>query len=399
MKEVQIEKLDNLGRGICYIDNCITFVKNTLPGEIVDIKIVKETNKYKEAVVEKIKKKNSKRVLSPCPYSSKCGGCDLLHLSYEDTLKYKEEKVENLFKIYGGLEKNIQIVSSKNPFSYRNKITLKVKNNIYGYYEEESHSLIDIKNCLLAENAIKKVIEDLKYLYIKDGEVTIRSNNNEEILIWIKTEEEIFPDLTYLKKKHKIVGIVLNNTCIFGNSYLMETLSKKDFKVSYDSFFQINRYISEKLFNKVSQLIKESDIILDLYCGVGTLGIIASQAKKVYGIEIIENAVLNAIENAKINNCFQNVYFLGDVGKNLSKIKERIDTIIIDPPRRGLDKKAKEILSQIKASKIIYVSCNPMTLIRDINDLKTFYKIGEIEAYDMFPFTQHVECLCVLCLR
>lgn len=400
MNECKIEKLDNQGRGICFIDSKITFVENALPGEVVVIKITKETKKYREAVVTKWIEKSPKRIPSPCPYFEKCGGCELLHSTYEDTITYKKEKLESIMHKYAHIKTKINIIPSPKPLAYRNKITLKISNKKIGYYKTSSHELIEIEECLLAEEAINQFIKDIPKLNIKNGEVTIRSNYNKELLIWIKTKEKINPEISFLKKKHKIVGIVLNDTPIEGETSFIEIINHQLFTISYDSFFQVNRGICSTLFHKIEKEIKPKETILDLYCGVGTLGITASKnAKKAFGIEIVKNAVLNAITNSKINKRDNIYYMLGDVADCLPKIKEEINTIIVDPPRAGLDKKTKETILSLKASKMIYISCDPMTLARDLKDLENDYEVISIEGLDMFPFTQHVESICVLYRR
>lgn len=400
MNEVKIEKFDNQGRGICYIDSKITFVPNTIPGEIVNIKLTKESKKYNEAIVTEYLIKSKNRVESPCKYFGYCGGCELLHSKYEDTLKYKKEKLEGIISKYANIKYNIEIIPSLNTISYRNKITLKIVNGKYGYYQNSSHELIEIDKCLLAEEAIKNFINDIKYLNIKNGELVIRSNYNNELLIWIKSKDKIKPDINYLKSNHKIAGIILNDQSIEGDTSFIEIINHQLFTVSYDSFFQINRYICSKIFNLISEYIDNDEVILDLYCGVGTLGINASKnAKKAFGIEIVKNAVLNAISNSKINKRDNIFYMLGDVAECLPKIKEKIDTIIVDPPRAGLDEKTKETIINFKPNKIIYVSCDPMTLARDLKELSAYYNVVTIKGLDMFPFTQHIESMCVLNLR
>ena len=397
MNEVTIEKLDNQGRGICYLNDKITFVKNTLPGEIVSLNITKETKKYNEAEVTQYIKKSPNRIESPCPYFNECGGCDLLHSKYEDTLKYKKEKLENILYKYANLKLNIDLIPSTNQLEYRNKITLKIINNKIGYYKPSSHELIEIKKCLLAEPAINNFIIDIPKLNIKNGEIVIRSNYNNELLIWIKTKDKIKPNIPYLKEHHKIVGIILNSHPLEGETSFIEIINHQLFTISYDSFFQINRDICSKLFNLIIKEITPNETILDLYCGVGTLGINASKnAKKAYGIEIVKNAVLNAITNSKINKRDNIYYMLGDVSVCLPKIKDNIDTIIVDPPRAGLDKKTKETILNFNANKIIYVSCDPITLSRDLKELSIKYNITNIQGLDMFPFTHHIETLCIL---
>ncbi len=396
MFEVKIEKLDNLGRGICYVDNKITFVFNALPKEVVRIRLIKETKKYNEAKVIEYIEKDSKRLENICPYFNICGGCHLLHMDYQYTIIYKKNKLQEILFKYANLEENIEVLESPKILSYRNKVTLKVVNGEYGYYETATHKLIKIENCLLAELPIQRFLKDIKYLNIVNGEVVLRSNYNGELLIWIKSCKTVKPNISYLKKNHKIVGIILNDETLIGDNYFVEMINNKFYKVSYDSFFQINRDICEILFNLVEDLTKKSKNILDLYCGVGTLGINTSlNGQRVYGIEIVKNALLNAITNAKINK--RNIsYLLGDVSKNISKINDEIDTIIVDPPRAGLDKVTKENIIKMSSKTLIYISCNPMSLARDIKDLNCVYDVVSIKGLDMFPFTYHVECVCVL---
>ena len=390
-----IEKLDNKGRGIAYINDKITFIKNALPTEEVEITITKESKKYQEGIVTKYIKKSPKRIDSICPYFNICGGCDLLHISYEDTLKYKKQKLEDIISKYANISTNIDIIPSDNILNYRNKITLKVVNKKIGFYEPSTHKLVQIQNCLLAEKSIQDIIPDLHYLNIKNGEIVIRSNYNNELIISITTKDKITPNISYLKEHYKIAGIILNNKVVNGDDKFIEIINHLLFNVSYDSFFQINRNICSKLFKLIEQETKNSKVLLDLYCGVGTLGI-AANVEKAYGIEIVKNAILNAISNSKINKRNNIYYMLGDVSTVLPKIKDDIDTIIVDPPRAGLDDKTKNTIIEFKPNKIIYVSCDPMTLARDIKELSKYYNLKSIKGLDMFPYTEHIESFVIL---
>lgn len=397
MFEVEIEKLDNQGRGICYVNNKITFVQNALPQEKVKISLTKESKKYNEAKVIEYIITSKDRIESPCPYFNECGGCELLNLSYENTCKYKKEKLENILSKYANIKTKVEIIKSPKNLYYRNKITLKIENGKVGYFAPKTHNLICIDKCLLAEPAINDFIKNIKRLNIKNGEIIIRSNYNSELLIWIKTKDRINPDIPYLKNNHKIVGVILNDKVLEGDNNFIEIINHQLFTVSHDSFFQINRDICSKLFDLVNKHINDNETILDLYCGVGTLGINASKnAKKAFGIEIVKNAVLNAITNSKINKRDNIYYMLGDVSSCLPKIKDKVDTIIVDPPRAGLDKITKETIIKFNPSKIIYVSCDPMTLARDLKELSSYYNIIEIKGLDMFPHTEHIETFAVL---
>ena len=255
-------------------------------------------------------------------------------------------------------------------------------------YKNNTHELVSINNCLLAEDNINSFLKDIRKININNGELIIRNNYNNELLIIINTKEKVNIDVDYLKDNYKIAGIVVNNKKYYNDDFFIEMINNRIFKVSYDSFFQVNRYICSKLFDIVSNNVREDEIVLDLYSGVGTLGInIANKVKKVYGIEIVRNAVINAY------------YMLGDVGSTVNKINDKIDTIIVDPPRIGLDKNTKSNILNSDAKKIIYISCNPMTLARDLKDISgvVVSQIGnKVRVLDMFSYTEHCESITVL---
>ncbi len=397
MPKVLIEKLDDYGRGITHINNKVVFVENALPHEEVEIQITSDHKKYDEAKVMKYVKKSKDRIESICPHFNECGGCNLLHLSYEDTLLFKREKIKSLLeKAKIEYKKEIEIIKNDNPFYYRNKISMKIENGKIGFYKDNTHELVEIKKCFLAKEPINEVIKNYKLLNLLNASLTVRCNNNNEILLIIESEEKNYNiELAKLKEKIKLVGIVYNNKTIYGDNFFYERINNQLFKVSYDSFFQINNYVASKLFNLIKNNISENSIVLDLYSGVGTLGISASSSsKEVYSMEIVKNAVLNGITNAKLNKINNMKFLLGDVSKTISKLNIYFDTLIIDPPRKGLDKNSKNFILQKLPQKIIYVSCDPHTLIRDLKELGKEYEIVEFKILDMFSYTYHTEC-CV----
>lgn len=399
MSKVLIEKLDDFGRGIAHINNKIIFVANALPEEEVEIEILNDKKNFSEAQVTKYLKLSKNRVESICPYFDACGGCNLLHLSYENTLTFKQNKIKNLLKKNKiNYDKEIEIIKNDNPLYYRNKVSLKIENGKIGYYKESTHELIEIKECITAKHSINEVMKNYKLLNLENAKLTIRSNYNDEILIIIETNEKEYNiELAKLKEKVKLVGIIYNNVTIYGENFFYERINRKLFKVSYDSFFQINECITSKLFDLIENNIDKNSTVLDLYSGVGTLGIVASsKSKEVYSMEIIKNAVLNGITNAKLNKVSNIKFMLGDVSKLVSKVNLTFDTLIIDPPRKGLDKKTKEFILKKLPTKIIYVSCDPNTLMRDLKELESIYEIVNFKIMDMFSYTYHVESFCVL---
>ena len=319
--KVVIDRFDDLGRGIAYVGEKITFIPNTIPGDTVDITITKETKKYNIAKVDKYLKLSSRRVKPKCPYFDICGGCTLQSISYEDTINYKYNKVKNLFK-KSDIEINPEIIRNPSPYNYRNKISLKVVDKRTGFYEESTHNIVEINECIIASPAINKTISLISEFNIINGNITIRSNKNNEILIILESSDKLNIDINYLKTQIKLAGIVINNETFYGDNFLIENINDYFYKISYDSFFQVNPYVASILFNEVSKRINEEDTVLDLYCGVGTLSLNAACAKEVVGVEIVENAILNAIFNAHINKIDNVKFILNDSTKVVSKLNK-----------------------------------------------------------------------------
>ena len=393
---VKVEKLDDFGRGIGYVDNKIIFISDAMIGEVVDVNIIKETNKYCEGEVIEYKKKSNDRVNVSCPYYKFCGGCNILHMNYGNQIEYKKDKLKNILKKFSKLNIDIDVIKNKDVIGYRNKIELKIQDNRWGYYNSSTHNFVEIDKCLLAKDSINKVIENKKYINVNNASITIRSNYNDEIILVIKTDDKVNIDIDSLKKNIKLVGIVVNDDMFYGDNFFYEMINNKLFKVNYNSFFQINNYITKEMIKVINDNCN-GKILLDLYCGVGFLGqVIDYEFDKIYGIELNRNSVIDAINNAKINKINNTYYMCGDSSKLISNIKENIDTLIIDPPRSGLYKNMVNDVLNISSDKIIYVSCNPITLGRDINLLKEKYMVEKIYLLDMFSNTFHFESVCVL---
>lgn len=396
---VKVEKLDDFGRGIGYVDNKIIFIRDVMIGEVVDVNIIKETNKYYEGEVIKYIKKSNDRVNVSCPYYKFCGGCNILHMNYDNQIEYKKDKLKNILKKFSNLNIDIDVIKNKDVIGYRNKIELKIQDNRWGYYNSSTHNFVEIDKCLLAKDSINKVIENKKYINVNNGSITIRSNYNDEILLCIETKDKVDIDVDSLKKNIKLVGIIVNDDTFYGDNFFYEMINNKLFKVNYNSFFQINNYITKEMINIINNNCS-GKILLDLYCGVGFLGqVIDYEFDKIYGIELNRNSVIDAINNAKINKISNTYYMCGDSSKLINNIKENIDTLIIDPPRSGLYKNMVNDVLNISSDKIIYVSCNPITLVRDINLLKEKYVVEKIYLLDMFSNTYHFESVCVLKLK
>lgn len=393
---MNIERLDDLGRGIGYLDGKITFIPWTIPGDVVEVIVTENHKKYNVAKVKQFIKYSEKRIQPPCPYFTKCGGCTLQNLAYNDTLEYKVKKIKNIFK-KNKIDINLEIIANSNPYNYRNKISLKVINGKIGFFENSTHQLVEIDGCIISNQALNKCIPLIEKMNIINGSITIRCNQNEEILIIIESQDNLKIDIDSLKKEIKLVGIIINDKTFYGENYLFERINNVLFKISYDSFFQVNSSVASKLFQIVKDNISLNDKVLDLYCGVGTLSLMAAaNAKSVVGIEIVPNAILNAIFNASINSVDNTCFVLNDVSEAVSKISLDFDKVIVDPPRRGLTKEAIEVLLKIRPEKIIYVSCDPQTLVRDCKLLSENYDIEKSYVLDMFSYTYHVETVLIL---
>ena len=395
----KIIDFDYYGRGITKIDDKITFVKNALPDETVDIKVLSESKKYNEAEVTKYIKKSNKRVEVKCPYYNECGGCNIMHLSYLDQLKFKQDKIKNIITKY--LSKDIvinDIVPSDSEYNYRNKISLKVDNKL-GFCQDNTHKIIEIDKCLITD---EKINDAIKYLNLLDfsmvSEIVCRYNNGLMIIIYTNNKNI---NIDCLKPVANSIYLCIDKNFIhvFGEEYIYEELDNYKYVISPDSFFQINKNITYKLYLKIKEYIKENENVLDLYCGTGSIGIFVNKGNKTLGIEINKNAIKNAKENKKINKLDNIDFILGDSGKQIKNLKFKPDTIIIDPPRSGLNKETINNIIKFKPNKIIYVSCNPISLVKDLKILSESFDIKEITPFDMFPNTHHVETVSVLCQK
>lgn len=393
---VKIEKMDDFGRGIAYIDDKVVFVPKTIVDDIVDIKIMSEKKKYSIAKVNEIINPSKLRIPFKCPYFDICGGCSLQNVEYRIELEYKLQKINNLLKKNRINYQVKDIIKSAKRYNYRNKVSLKIEDNIIGYYEKDTHNIVEINKCFLLNDAINDVIDDLPRLSIINGSVIIRSNLKGELLLIIYTDKLNKDGIKYLVNKHRISGIVLNDKCIFGSDFLVDKIDDYKFKISYNSFFQVNPYICKELFKIVKDYTKDANNLIDLYSGVGTLSIVAKEnASSVLGVEIIDNAAINAKTNAMLNGVSNISFIASDTNKIISYLEGK-DFVIVDPPRSGLTSKVIEGIKKYQVKNILYVSCDPNTLMRDLNLLLTDYKIIEFKLLDMFPNTYHVESVCVL---
>lgn len=386
---VKIDKLSHDLRGITKIDNKITFIPKTLPEEVVNIRITKQKKKFNEGCLTTIIEESKDRVKYICPYYDICGGCDTGHILYSKSIMYKKDMVVDIFKRYCDMDVDMDIVyDDDNIYNYRNKITLRVNDGKLALVGE---SLVNIDYCYLVNDNINKVIGILNGICL-DGidEVIIRGTD--EIMVIIKGN--IDNDKLIQILKDNVSSIFIDGVKVFGNDYVMINVGNYRYAVYPDSFFQVNTKMISRLYDKVLEFAGRGDKLLDLYCGAGTIGIyLANNFNSVRGIEQNESAIKGANLNKGIND-IKNISFVCEKASDINEIVE--DVVVVDPPRSGLDSTTIKRILDSRIERLIYVSCNPITLARDINILKDKYNLVSISLFDMFPNTSHAECVCLL---
>ena len=447
-EEYIVEIIDNgfQGEGIAKIDNVAIFIPNAIKGEKVKIKILKVTSKVAYGKIIEILEKSEDRIEDiDCETFSRCGGCALRHVKYEKTLEMKKEAVETTLRKALGREVKIsEVLKMDEPYNYRNKLQYPVgiDNNgkpVMGVFAERTHVIIPTKDCKIQDvlsqkiaNEIFEFIENnnikvynekslsgsIRHIIIRIGKktnevmVTLVSNTAEiekekELVNYITSKyKEIKTIVKNINDKNTNVILGRKNKVLFGNGYIYDYLGEFKFKISTMSFYQVNPIQTEKLYGKAVEYanLNGNETVFDLYCGIGTIGIFASKnVKNLYGIETIPEAIDDAGQNAKENNLENAEFFVGDVEKTLPEfIRERKinpDVVFVDPPRKGCDKTALDTLLQIEPKRIVYVSCNPATLARDLKILEEKYNIEKLSICDMFPFTHHIESIASLVLK
>lgn len=397
---VKIDNLNHNGVGIGRINNKVIFIPSTTIGDIVEINSYLDKGNYLETTNYKIIYYSKDRQIVKCPYYNKCGGCQIMHIPYNKQLKYKIDKVKNILEKYSNID-IIPTIEKSQEYKYRNKITFHVQNNKIGYYELKSKIFIEINNCLLISDKMNEVLSIIKENIPLDNidNIVLKESNNELMVVFntinnrdININNDVFNNM--------VSSIYINDKLIYGSSTITMNLDKYKYVVSADSFFQVNISIAHSMYNYIKGNIRSNKPrLLDLYCGTGSIGIyLADKCKYVEGIEINKDAIDNANINKKINN-INNINFKCINANKINYKKGSFDVIVIDPPRSGLDKKTTHMIRNITSKYIIYVSCNPITLSRDINNLNDMYTLTNIKLFDMFPNTYHVESVALLCLK
>ena len=438
---VEIQDNGYKGEGIAKVDNFTVFIPNAIKGEKVRILIVKVLKTHAFGKIIEIIKKSPYRTEETCIDYKKCGGCSYRHMEYSKTLDIKTNVVKNCLS-KEGLDFNLvqNTIGMGYPYYYRNKLqyplaTGKDGKPIIGIYTERSHNIVPIKKCEIQNETSQKIANDI-YRFILENNIQVYNEKDltgtlrhivirigiytNEIMVILVTNNKVILKqdelVSYLIKKYpniktiikninsKNTNVILGNEneILYGDGYIYDILGEYKFKISPLSFYQTNPIQTELLYNLALEKaeLTGKEIVFDLFCGIGTIGIfMAKQAKKVYGIEIVEDAIKDAKENASINNISNIEFYAGATEDLLPTLNEKPDVVVIDPPRKGCELKAIETLLKLKPSKIIYISCNPATLARDLKLLDGIYNATYVQPVDMFPYTTHVECVALMELK
>ncbi|HHV63943.1 MAG TPA: class I SAM-dependent RNA methyltransferase [Peptococcaceae bacterium] len=441
-KEIEIERLASDGAGVGYIDGKATFVPGMLPGEKGTVRITEEKKSYQRGDVITIFNPSPQRQTPPCPVYQECGGCNLQHMKYEYTLHWKRQWVEDALRRIGGLRNIIvePVLGLEEPWRYRNKAVLhRDREGRFGYYRPKTNDVVPFADCLLLSESTNRRIRKLQQTIVTScpdiKTATVRESSNGKGLILLEgdlpepsiihtlTKDEDFSpsvcSITYPRGKMDFAGS--------GTPYLNEYLDDICFRVSPRAFLQVNPIQTRKLYSLILEYakLKGTEEVWDLYCGIGTITLLlAKRAQKVVGIEENPYAVEDAVYNARENK-ITNVNFLqgkveetlknkGRIEGDIGRIAGTPDIVVTDPPRAGMDPLVVQKLRQIKPEKIIYVSCNPATLARDLKMLvsgevgndggrgskkrentadRGIYVVEKVQPVDFFPWTSHVECV------
>jgi len=442
IKEVEIIDLNHTGQGVAKVDNFVVFIDKAIEGDKVEIEITEKKKNFALGKLLKIIEASKDRITPHCEYFYECGGCQLMHMDYSAQLIYKKNRVINEMRRSSVNMDNAVVndtIGMENPFKYRNKTAFSVakknKEIIIGPYEQGTYNTVDISNCMLQSNEADKTVKIFKELMIKHNieaydkktekgtvrNIVIRNNRQNEMMLIIVTAAENFPNKDVIVKEltsniKQIKAVVQNinskntnlvmghkNITLYGEGTINDNIGDLIFTISPETFFQINPEQTEKLYNTAIEYanISKNDVCFDIYCGIGTISLMAAKyAKKVYGVEIVDQSIINARENAVKNNITNTEFFTGMAEKLLPKLYSKnikADVVIVDPPRKGCEQEVIDTIINMSPKRVVYVSCNPFTLARDIKLLETGgYQLEKVQPLDQFPWTHHVETVVLL---
>ena len=434
--QVNIISLNSNAQGVGRIEDFTVFVEGALPDEVVKVKIVEVKKNYAVGELLEIIKNSTDRIEPQCPIYSECGGCQLQHLSYNAQLKWKRRQVVDALKRIGKIDVTVKdTIGMSDPWRYRNKMQFPVgrtKSKIQiGCFAKSSHKVIDTDSCLIQRQqndeilqAVHKVVDKFKVsVYDEDRHrgvlrhVMGRVGLNETMLVLVTATEKLpnektiiralrneLPNITSIQQniqtQHNNVILGRETKVLYGKRTIKDKIGKLEFNISARSFFQVNTVQAEKLYQTALNFadLKGHEVVIDAFCGTGTITLfLAKHAKFAYGIEIVSSAIADAKLNARLNNVRNAQFITGDATAILPKLGVKPDVMVLDPPRAGCDEKFLLTIAKLKPSKVVYVSCNPATLARDLNILESNgFKTQIVQPVDMFPFTSHVEAVALV---
>lgn len=409
--QCRIEGINHKGEGVARIDGKATFVPEAIPGELVDVAILESKARFNQAALINIIESSEDRITFDCPHYKQCGGCAYQHLNYQRELELKRQVVEDNLKRIGKITIPVKpVIGADNPWRYRNKAVFHVARNQMGYYQPLSHSLIPLDSCSLISDEMERVIKPLKKILpsldiAEPGEIILRQSSlNHEIMLIIRNLRS-YPSSKLIGPLAELCSSIYGEAksrlkLLFGCDYLIEDIHGIRFIVSPKSFFQVNHHQNERIIELVLSYLdlKGNESILDAYCGVGSISLnLAQHAGKVLGVESNHQAVKDARENAVLNGIGNCEFVAGTCEKILPDIKRTFDAAVIDPPRAGCRPEVISALTETGARNIIYVSCNPATLARDMALFaQQGYQTTHVQPIDMFPRTMHVETVALI---
>ncbi|RYI26475.1 MULTISPECIES: 23S rRNA (uracil(1939)-C(5))-methyltransferase RlmD [Bacillus] len=443
--DVMFEDLTHDGAGVAKVDGYPLFVPNGLPGERAQVKVTKVNKGYGFGRLMEIYEKSPHRVVAPCPIYKECGGCQLQHLSYQGQMLAKEKQVRDVLTRIGKLEdvKVHPVLGMSEPWRYRNKAQVPIGEHegglIGGFYQQRSHQIIDMKECLIQQEKNDEVVQTVKEICAKygvraynegrhkgelrhimarhglvTGEVMVvlitrtnelpnRKKITEEIAASIKGIKSIVHNVNP-KKTNVIFGDVTR--VIWGEEVIYDYIGDIKFAISARSFYQVNPEQTKVLYEKALEYadLSGEESVIDAYCGIGTISLfLAQKAKKVFGVEIVPEAIEDAKRNAALNGITNAEFAVGEAEKVIPdwyKEGNQADVLVVDPPRKGCDEALLQTILSMKPKKVVYVSCNPATLARDLRILEDGgYKTEEVQPVDMFPQTMHCEAVAKITLK
>lgn len=440
--EVNITGLGSSGEGVGKADGFTVFVHGALPGEKVSVKLFQVKKSYASGRILNILEESPQRVKPQCAFYEKCGGCQLQHLNYEGQLNVKRQQVKDAIERIGHITgcEVLPVLGMENPWHYRNKMQFpaaKTEGKIQiGCYAALTHNVINIDDCLIQKQANNKIMQVVRQWMQQfnisaydetTGKGVVRHVMGRagaktcevmavivtacydiphagELVTMLKTEVDGLKSIVQnINKKRTNIIMGAKNRVLYGKSTIKDRLGNLKFNISPLSFFQVNSAQTEKLYATALDFaaLSGKETVIDCYCGTGTISLyLAQKARKVYGIEIVEPAIKDANENAKANNIANAEFICGDAAVEMPALLKsgvKPDTVLLDPPRAGCDKKVLAAIAGVKPEKIVYVSCNPASLARDMAFLtENGYKAVKAQPVDMFPMTSHIETVCLL---